>query len=230
MKTIVNQPETVGESISHFMVEFAMAIGSVVLVVMLLLPIRVAGVASAAAPISIVITFGLMQIVGLELHQVTLAALIIVLGMVVDNAIVVVDNYIEKLDEGLPPWTAAWQAAQQLSLPIFTATMAIIFAFAPLALFMEGIAKDFMFSLPITVAIALITSMMVALFLTPYTCYVFIKKGLKHKISDRPPKKNMLDHLQTAFDNRVGLAFKWPKTTMCIGMLSIVSALFIATK
>lgn len=230
MKTIVNQPEAVGESISHFMVEFAMAIGSVVLVVMLLLPIRVAGVASAAAPISIVITFGLMQIVGLELHQVTLAALIIVLGMVVDNAIVVVDNYIEKLDEGLTPWTAAWQAAQQLALPIFTATMAIIFAFAPLALFMEGIAKDFMFSLPITVAIALITSMLVALFLTPYTCYVFIKKGLKHKVSERPPKKNMLDHLQSAFDNGVGLAFKWPKTTMFIGILSIVSALFIATK
>jgi len=230
MKTIVNQPEAVGESISHFMLEFAMAIGSVVLVVMLLLPVRVAGVASAAAPISIIITFGIMQIVGLELHQVTLAALIIVLGMVVDNAIVVVDNYIEKLDEGLTPWTAAWQAAQQLFVPIFTATMAIIFAFAPLALFMEGIAKDFMVSLPITVAIALITSMLVALFLTPYTCYVFIKKGLKHKVSDRPVKKNMLDHLQTVFDNGVGQAFKWPKTTMLIGLLSVVSAIFIATK
>ncbi|MCL1668171.1 efflux RND transporter permease subunit [Elizabethkingia ursingii] len=230
MKTIVNQPKTVGESINHFMVEFAMSIASVVLVVLLLLPVRVAGVASAAAPISLIITFGIMQIVGLELHQVTLAALIIVLGMVVDNAIVVVDNYIEKLDEGLPPWTAAWKAAQQLALPIFTATMAIIFAFAPLALFMEGIAKDFMFSLPITVAIALITSMLVALFLTPYTCYIFIKKGLKHKVTERPPRKNMLDHLQTVFDNGVGLAFKWPRTTILIGVMSIVTAIFIATK
>ncbi|EJL68717.1 efflux RND transporter permease subunit [Chryseobacterium populi] len=228
MNTIVNQPEVVGESINHFMVEFGMAIGSVVLVVMLLLPFRVAAVASAAAPISVVITFGIMQIVGLELHQVTLAALIIVLGMVVDNAIVVVDNYIEKLDEGVTPWTAAWQAAQQLSIPIFSATMAIIFAFAPLAFFMEGIAKDFMVSLPVTVAIALLTSMFIALLFTPYTCYVFIKKGLKHKMSDRPLKKSLLDHLQTIFDKGVEKAFRWPKTTIAVGFLSVLAAFFLA--
>ncbi|UPK67005.1 efflux RND transporter permease subunit [Chitinophaga filiformis] len=228
--TIVNQPEVVAESISHFMVEFGMAIGSVIIVVMLLLPFRVAAVASVAAPISILITFGIMNIVGLELHQVTLAALIIVLGMVVDNAIVVVDNYIEKLDEGITPWQAAWQAAKQLTLPIFTATLAIIFAFAPLALFMDGIAKDFMASLPVTIAIALIASMLVALLLTPYTCYVFIKKGLKHKMSDRPMKKNLLDRLQQVFDKGVELCFRWPKSTMLSGIAAVLLALVIAGK
>ncbi|PZR26993.1 MAG: AcrB/AcrD/AcrF family protein [Citrobacter freundii] len=230
MKTIVNQPETVAESITHFMKEFGLAIGSVVLVVMLLLPFRVAAVASAAAPISILITFAFMQMLGVELHQVTLAALVIVLGMVVDNAIVVVDNYIEKLDEKVEPWTAAWQAAKQLMIPIFTATLAIIFAFLPLAIFMDGIAKDFMFYLPVTVAIALIMSMLIALLFTPYTCYVFIKKGLKHKISDRPVKKNILDHLQSAFDKAVEIAFRFPKTTLSLGLLSVAAALLIATK
>lgn len=230
MKTIVNQPETVAESITHFMKEFGLAIGSVVLVVMLLLPFRVAAVASAAAPISILITFAFMQMLGVELHQVTLAALVIVLGMVVDNAIVVVDNYIEKLDENISPWTGAWQAAKQLMVPIFTATLAIIFAFLPLAIFMDGIAKDFMFYLPVTVAIALIVSMLIALLFTPYTCYVFIKKGLKHKISDRPVKKNMLDHLQSAFDKGVEAAFRYPKTTISLGILSVLAAFFIATK
>jgi multidrug efflux pump subunit AcrB len=121
--TIVNQPEVVGESISHFMVEFGLAIGSVIIVVMLLLPFRVAAVASVAAPISILITFGVMNTVGLELHQVTLAALIIVLGMVVDNAIVVVDNYIEKLDEEIRPWTAAWQSSLPLRRWLFLWTV-----------------------------------------------------------------------------------------------------------
>ncbi len=130
---IVNQPEVVGESITHFMKEFLIAILSVVLVIMLLLPVRVALVASLAAPISIMITFGVLSIIGVELHQVTLIGLIIVMGMVVDNAIVVVDNYIEKIDEGITPWTAAWKSASQLMLPIFTATLAIIFAFMPLA-------------------------------------------------------------------------------------------------
>jgi multidrug efflux pump subunit AcrB len=230
MKTIVNQPKDVEHSISHFMKEFGLAIASVLLVVMLLLPFRIAVVASAAAPISMLITFAFMNMMGVELHQVTLAALIIVLGMVVDNAIVVVDNYIEKLDEGVEPWTGAWQAAKQLMVPIFTATLAIIFAFLPLAVFMDGIAKDFMFYLPVTVAIALIVSMLVALLFTPYTCYVLIKKGLKHKVSERPIKKNLLDHLQSIFDKGVEAAFRNPKITIGLGVLSVIAAVFIATK
>ncbi|WP_326993965.1 efflux RND transporter permease subunit [Chitinophaga sp. 212800010-3] len=230
INTIVNQPEVVDESIRHFMKEFGLAIASVIIVVMLLLPFRVAAVSSLAAPISILITFGLINIMGIELHQVTLAALIIVLGMVVDNAIVVVDNYIEKLDEGITPWTAAWQAARQLSLPIFTATLAIIFAFAPLALFMNGISKDFIAALPVTIAVALITSMAVALLLTPYTCYVFIKKGLKHKVSSAKKRKSLLDRLQNTFNKGVELAFNFPKTTVAMAIGAVVLALVLAGK
>ncbi|NSL90959.1 efflux RND transporter permease subunit [Chitinophaga sp. Mgbs1] len=228
--TIVNQPEVVDESIRHFMKEFGLAIASVIIVVMLLLPFRVAAVSSLAAPVSILITFGLMNIVSIELHQVTLAALIIVLGMVVDNAIVVVDNYIEKLDEDITPWTAAWQAARQLALPIFTATLAIIFAFAPLALFMNGISKDFIAALPVTIAIALITSMAVALLLTPYTCYVFIKKGLKHKVSTTRKRKSLLDHLQHTFNKCAELAFSFPKTTIGIAVGAVVLAVILSGK
>lgn len=226
--TIVDQPKVVGDSISHFMVEFGIAILAVILVVMFLLPFRVASIASVAAPISIAITFGIINIMGIELHQVTLAALIIVLGMVVDNAIVVVDNYIEKLDEGVTPWTAAWQSATQLALPIFTATLAIIFAFAPLAFFLDGITKDFIAALPLTIAVALIASMLVALLLTPYMCYVFIKKGLKHKVSDRPPKKSLLDHLQNVFNVGVEFCFRWPKATMAAAVLSVCLAFLTA--
>jgi multidrug efflux pump subunit AcrB len=228
LTTIVDQPKVVGDSISHFMVEFGIAILAVIIVVMFLLPFRVASIASVAAPISIAITFGIINIAGIELHQVTLAALIIVLGMVVDNAIVVVDNYIEKLDEGVTPWTAAWQSATQLSLPIFTATLAIIFAFAPLALFLDGITKDFIAALPLTVAVALIASMAVALLLTPYMCYVFIKKGLKHQVSDRPPKKNVLDYLQNGFNAAAEFCFRWPKATITAAVVSVCLAFFIA--
>ncbi|WHT39307.1 efflux RND transporter permease subunit [Myroides sp. mNGS23_01] len=130
--TIVSQPDAVDLSVSHFMTEFVMAIGACVLVVVLLLPFRVAAVASIAAPISFIITFGIMSLFGIELHQVSLAALVIVLGMVIDNAIVIVDNYVEKLDEGIDPWTAAWQSARQLTVPVLSATTAIICAFAPI--------------------------------------------------------------------------------------------------
>ncbi|HOY27668.1 MAG TPA: efflux RND transporter permease subunit [Flavobacteriales bacterium] len=229
INTIVDQPNVVGESISHFLKEFLLAIVSVMVVVMLLLPFRVAAVAALAAPISVLITFSLINLLGVELHQVSLAALIIVLGMVVDNAIVVVDNYIEKLDEGLSRWTAAWQSAQQLALPIFTATLAIIFAFAPLAFFMNGVAKDFIAALPVTVAVALLVSMLVALFVTPLTCYLFIRKGLKHHVEERTTRKpSLLDRLQEVFNNAIAVAFRWPKATLGIGVLAIFVGLLLA--
>ena len=230
VKIVVNQPEVVSESMAHFMTEFGIAIAAVIVVIILLLPTRVALVASVAAPISILMTFGVINVVGIELHQVSLAALIIVLGMVVDNAIVVVDNYIEKLDEGITPWTAAWQAAQQLWFPIFTATLAITFAFAPLSFFLSGIPKDFIQALPVTVAISLFISMFVALFLTPLTCYLFIKQGLKHQVSDRPPKKNLLDHLQHGFNIGVEWAFRWPKVTLGMAVVSVAIAVVLAGK
>lgn len=226
---IVNQPEVVKERVSHFMVEFAIAIASVIIVVMLLLPLRIATISAIAAPVSVAVTFGILNLIGIEIHQVTLAAMIIVLGMVVDDAIVIVDNYIEKLDEGVPRWTAGWQSATQLMVPVFTATAAIIFAFLPLAFCLNGIAKEFIQALPVAVAVALFASFLVALLLTPYLCFLFLKKGLKHKVNDRPAKKNVLDHLQDAYNRAVEFCFRWPKATLTAGVLSVVLAVVAGT-
>ncbi|BAV04485.1 Multidrug efflux pump subunit AcrB [Filimonas lacunae] len=222
---IVNQPEVVKERVSHFMVEFAIAIASVIIVVMLLLPLRIATISAIAAPVSVAVTFGVLNMIGIEIHQVTLAAMIIVLGMVVDDAIVIVDNYIEKLDEGVPRWTAGWQSATQLMVPVFTATAAIIFAFLPLAFCLNGVAKEFIQALPVAVGVALFASFLVALLLTPYLCFLFLKKGLKHKISDRPAKKKMLDHLQDAYNKAVEFCFRWPKITLLAGVASVILAM-----
>ncbi|WP_235906105.1 efflux RND transporter permease subunit [Patiriisocius marinistellae] len=231
VQTIVNQPEVVQESISHFMLEFAIAILAVIMVVIILLPFRFAIVSAVAAPVSIFITFGVLNMMGIEIHQVTLAALIIVLGMVVDDAIVVVDNYVEKLDEGEDPWTAGWQSATQLMVPVFTATMAIICSFLPLAFFLNGISKEFIQALPVAVAVALFASLLVALLLTPYLCYVFIKKGLKKDSEKEEKKKNsMLDRLQNVFNSMLDRCFKSPNLTMLIGLLSIFLGFGVASQ
>ncbi|GIZ07577.1 efflux RND transporter permease subunit [Flavobacterium sp. UMI-01] len=227
INTIVDQPAVVKDSVGHFMLEFIIAIIAVIVVVILLLPFRVALVSAIACPIVIMITFGVLNTMGIEIHQVTLAGLIIVLGMVVDDAIVVVDNYIEKLDEGVDTWTAAWQSATQLMVPVFTATMAIIFAFLPLAFFLNGLAKEFIQALPIAVAVALFSSLLVALLLTPYMCYLSIKKGLKHKENDTN-KKSVLDKIQDWFNNALEFSFKRPNTTLIIGFSTVGLALLVA--
>lgn len=228
VSTIVDQPKVVSHSIRNFMFEFAISIISVIIVVMLLLPFRIASISAVAAPISIAITFGVINLVGVEIQNVSLVAMIIVLGMLVDDAIVVVDNYIEKLDEGLPNWTAAWQSATQLMVPIFTATASIVFAYMPLAFVMKGLTGEFIQALPITITVALTASLLVALLLTPYMCYHFLKKGLKHKVSERPIKKTVLDRVQDGFNIALEFCFLWPKSTMSIGVLSVLLAIIVA--
>lgn len=120
---IADQPKVVDHSVMTFLRELLIAIIAVVLVTMLLLPLRVAGVAASSIPITIFISLGLMFALGIELNTVTLAALIVVLGMIVDNSIVVVDSYLEKLDQGIPRWKASIASAQEywrsLKLPCF---------------------------------------------------------------------------------------------------------------
>jgi multidrug efflux pump subunit AcrB len=227
---VVDQPSVVKEKVNHFMFEFSIAIISVIIVVMLLLPLRIAIISAIAAPVSIAVTFGVLNLIGIEIHQVTLAALIIVLGMVVDDAIVIVDNYIEKLNEGTPGWTAAWQSATQLMLPVFTATAAIIFAFLPLAFVLNGLTKEFIQALPVAISVALFASLLIALLLTPYLCYIFLKKGLRTTSKSHHVKKNLLDYLQAGYNKAVGFCFRWPKATLTAGVLSVVFAMFLGSK
>ncbi|MEN6422938.1 MAG: efflux RND transporter permease subunit [Smithella sp.] len=177
LTTIVNQPKIVDKNVSQFLHEFLMAIIAVIVIIVLLLPFRVAAVSAMAIPMTVSITFALMHAIGIELHQVSLASLIVVLGMVVDDAIVVADNYVELLDKGVDRQTAAWKSATELVVPILTATLTIIAAFLPLVI-LTGMVREFIIALPLTVTIALASSFLVAMLLTPILCFTFIRKGL----------------------------------------------------
>ena len=176
---VADQPTVVADRVKHFIREFGIAIASVILVTMLLLPFRVALVSAVAIPVTISATFGLLNAFGIELHQVSIAALIVVLGMVVDDAIVIADNYIELLDEGVPRPEAAWRSASELAIPVLTATLTIICSFLPF-LILSGATGEFIRALPLTVAIALSTSFLVGMLLTPMLSQFFIKQGLHH--------------------------------------------------
>ncbi|HEX4932049.1 MAG TPA: efflux RND transporter permease subunit, partial [Gemmatimonadaceae bacterium] len=233
LTVIANQPEVVDERIAEFMREFGMAIGSVILVTMFLLPLQVATIAALAIPVTVAVTFGTLNAVGIELHQVSLAALIVVLGMVVDDAIVIADNYVELLDHGVPRWDAAWRSASEMAIPVLTATLTIIASFLPLA-FLSGATGEFILALPITVAVALACSLVVAMLLTPLLCYTFIKKGLHAGAAGGTaaaspggpaPKRrfNLLDAMQGAYDRTVNLAMTRRGATMVLAAVAFLA-------
>lgn len=229
---ISNQPHVVNESITHFLKELSIAILSVVLVTMLLLPLRVAAVAAITIPITILITIGVMLLVGIQLDMVSLAGLIVVLGMVVDNAIVVIDNHVEKLDHGIPPWDAAWKAATELFVPVFAATAAILSSFLPMMFYMTGMAGDFVSFFPLTIGIALGFSLIIAMLLVPFLCYAFIKKGLHQADQNqkKPQKRSLLDIVQNIYDHLLTKCFRHPVLTLVTGFLIVVVGLGMFTK
>jgi multidrug efflux pump subunit AcrB/outer membrane protein TolC len=216
-------PKYVDDSVSNFMREFFIAIVAVILVTMLLLPLRVASVAGITVPISVFITLGFLYFFGIELHTVSLASLILVLGMIVDNSIVVIDNHVEKIDHGFSPWHAAIQSAKELFMPIVTATLAIIVVYIPMALMVPGTAGEFLMTIPIVVATSLTLSIIIATLLVPYLNFVFIKKGLKNENKGKKGK-SFLDWLQGWFDKTIEKAFKHPRMVFASGVLLIILA------
>ena len=222
-------PKYVDDSISNFMEEFLIAIIAVILVTMILLPMRVASVAGITVPISVLITLSALYFIGVELHTVSLATLILVLGMIVDNSIVVIDNHVEKIDQGYSPWYAAIKSAKELVTPIITATLAILAAYIPLGFMIPGTPGEFMNTIPIVVFVALTVSIVIALLLVPYLNFLFIKKGLKPK-EQKKKSKSFLDILQGWFDRTLEKAFVHPKLILSIGLATILLAVLLFTR
>lgn len=227
---IANQPEVVQNRISSLSHEFLLAIGSVILVTIFLLPIRVAVIAAFAIPVTLCATLAVMDFMGIALHQVSIAALIMVLGIVVDDAIVIADNYVELLDRKVPKAEASWRCATDVVVPVFTATMTIIASFLPF-LIITGSAGEFIMALPITVALALAVSFVVAVMLTPIMCRFFIKKGLHdHEAVAAPGKKikfSLLDRLQVIYKIVISYFMARKRLAVALGICAFVTGLFL---
>ena len=229
LEFIANQPQVVQERIAGMGREFLIAIGCVILVTMLLLPMRVALIAAVAIPTTMLSTVGVMNALGLQLHQVSIAALILVLGIVVDDAIVIADNYVELLDHQVPRPEAAWRAAHEVLIPVLTATLTIIASFLPLTL-LTGTTGEFILALPITVAVALSVSFLVAIFVTPLLCRTFITQGLHdHAAEPRPGarKFNALDLLQVAYQKAIGHFMGHPSLAVGLGVGAMVLGILV---
>lgn len=224
---IVDQPGIVEHAVLSFLKEFGISILAVILVTFILLPLKVSTIAGATIPITMMISIGLLNMFGVQLHTVSLASMILVLGIVVDDSVVIIDNYIEKLDSGRTPWQAAKESATELFFPVFTATFAILLSFIPLYIFMTGgPGKDFIQTLPVTISTSLFTSLLVAYFIVPFVCFYFIKHGLKKDVNAKK-RNSILDYMQKAYDFAIGFVFKIPKTTLILALVLTVIGGFI---
>lgn len=223
MYTITDQSQVVGDSVVNFLKELLIAVAAVVLVVLLLMPIRVALVAASTIPITIFISLGLFYVFGVELNTVTLAALIVTLGMIVDNSIVIIDNYMELLSEGMTRWEASIKSASHFFKSIFTATLAISVTFFPLLLTMTGMFHDFLLLFPWGITIVLLVSLLVAELLTPFLQFYFIRKPIRERTDkDGKPRFSFLNLMQKYFDRLIDFCFRHPYGVVGMAVVSVL--------
>jgi multidrug efflux pump subunit AcrB len=146
----------------------------VISVLMAYLGLRNSLFVAIAIPLSMLISFLVLQAIGYTLNMVVLFSLILVLGMLVDNAIVIVENIYRHREDGEDGPTAASRATAEVTVPVGTSTLTTCCAFAPM-LFWPGIVGDFMGFLPVTLIIGLSASLFVALVFNPTLCASFMK-------------------------------------------------------
>lgn len=224
---ITDQSQVVDDSVKNFLRELVIAIVAVIAVVMLLLPIRVALVAASTIPITIFISLGLFHAFNIELNTVTLAALIVTLGMIVDNSIVIIDSYLEKLGEGTSRWHASIISTTHFFKSIFSATLAISITFFPFLMTTTGMINDFLQSFPWAITIVLGVSLLVATLLVPFLQFFFIRKPMEKK---GRKSFSFLDLLQHYYNRLFDYCFSHPKITVGIGLCSVIAGILLMAK
>ena len=227
INVISDQSQVVDDSIQDFMLEMLIAIVSVIIVVCLMLPLRVAGVAVVTIPITIFASIAIFLVTGVEINSVTLAALLVSLGMIVDDSVVVVDCYLDKLDSGLDRWQAAVESSREFVKSIITATLVISITFFPFLFTTSKMIHDFIQWFPYAISIVLTVSLVVAIFVVPILQHQFIKNGL-HTGSANGQERNeggqktMLERMQGHYDRLIEWCFRHRRATLAIGLASIV--------
>lgn len=170
-----DQPEQVGEIVHLFMSSLNEAILLVVLVSIIgFWEWRAALLMALAIPITLLITFGMMSALGIDLQQVSIATLIIALGLLVDDPVVAGDAIRQDLAAGRPPILACWLAPTRLSTAILFATITNIVAYLPFLL-LSGNTGQFLYSLPVVIACALVASRLVSMTFIPLLAYYILK-------------------------------------------------------
>lgn len=223
MHRITDQPYVVGISVSDFLRDLVISMVIIIIVMIMLFPLRSALVAALTVPITTFIAIGIMYAVGIELNIISLASLIVVLGMIVDNAIVVIDGYIEFRTKGQRPFDAAVESVRQYFWPMLLATLCICVIFYPLLFTMTGEAHDAIGLFPLTMSINLLLSLAIAACVIPLLCALMIRK-IKVK---KENKKNLTDYVQKIYEKILRWCFNYPKTTIIGAIVITIASLSI---
>ena len=208
---ITDQPKVVNDSVLSFLRDIVISMIVVIAVMLVLFPLRTALVASTGVPVCTAICIGLMYLTGIELNTVTLAALIFVLGMIVDDSVIVIDGYTNQLERRHSRWFSAVVSTSMLFVPMSLATCAISGMFFPMTRIITGPLGEFVQLFPFAVLFALTASIFYASWVTPYLSFSFIRerKASEMNFFERGQNK-FFAQLQAGYKKVLSACFERP--------------------
>ena len=228
MTRITDQPKLVRNSVFSFLRDLVISMIVVILVMLMLFPVRSALIASSGVPVCTAVALAVMFLTGIGLNTVTLAGLIVVLGMIVDDAIITMDGYMGELGKGMSREEAAQSSARELVTPMITATTALSLMFFPCLGIITGYLGDFVTYFPWVVAIALTASLIYAIFVVPSLEVRFIKSAsVEQKSLFSRIQNKFFTALQGAYDSAQDWCFRHPKLTLGAGVGAVALAVVL---
>ena len=227
---VTDQPKVVDDSVRSFLRDIFISILVVIAVMLLLFPLRTALVACTGVPVCIAICIGLMYLTGIELNTVTLAALIFVLGMIVDDSVIVIDGYTNLLDQGWSRWYSATVSTRQLFVPMSLATCAIAGMFFPMTKIITGPLGEFVQLFPFAVLFALGASIFYAAWMTPYLSTQFIRRRGESTTRFEKVQELFFTWLQRSYDRLLLFCFRRRWFTYGLLIAALGSGVFFLTR
>ncbi|MEE3660849.1 multidrug efflux RND transporter permease subunit [Brenneria sp. g21c3] len=223
MEILSDRTQTIRASISDVQFELMLSIALVIMVTFLFLRnIAATLIPSVAVPLSLVGTFGVMYLADFSLNNLSLMALTIATGFVIDDAIVVVENISRRLEEGEKPMQAALKGSQQIGFTIISLTFSLIAVLIPL-LFMGDVVGRLFREFAITLAVAILVSMLVSLTLTPMLC-AYLLRHIPPEKQSRFARKGgeFFDKLVHGYDRLLTVVLNHQKLTLLVALGTFV--------
>ncbi len=226
LEVIHDQPSTVRNRINGFLMNLLQGIILVGLVIFLSLGFRSSIVVVIAIPLSLIIGLGFVDMAGFGLQQISIGALVVALGMLVDNSIVMVENINRFMGMGHSRKEASILAASEIGWPVITATLTTILAFVPLAA-MPYMTGAFIKSMPVTIMITLTISLLIALTLTPViTSRLFRERG-KNPEKIRGARWLLRWIIENPFRSSLRFALRSPVRTVVLAVVFLLGSLWM---
>lgn len=230
MSNITDQPRVVDDSILSFLRDLVISMLVVIAVMLLLFPMRSALIASSGVPVCTAVAIAIMYVTHIDLNTVTLAALIVVLGMIVDDSIITMDGYMAHLNTGTSPEDAAARSGKELIMPMFMATAAICTMFFPMTGIISGYLGDFVRLFPWVITFALGASLAYAVFVVPSLEVRFIQQfnPVTHRTSHfERIQRHFFDALQKGYEKIQQWCFDRPILTVSAGLALVAVSIVI---